>query len=141
MNFTPEQNQACALASGYVVDFVYDYDDGVWDVFYTDEQGTDIAIPLSNACSYFGEPSQPQLAQDPVGWTFESVGDVVDGLGGVVTSVLGIFGLFNQPQNNNAAYNDPNYIDQSNDAKATRMILGFAALVGLILVGVRYLKK
>jgi len=141
MSYTPEQSLYCANTwsslTGIPVSFEYS---DMWEVRYQDADGFDILIPLSGACDHFGltPSSTADLGQDPVGWTFDNVNNVVTGVGGVFNNILGIFGLgSSQPTD----YSDPNALDQAQSRQQMNLIFGFVAIVGLIMAGVYYSRK
>ena len=110
------------------------------------DDGSPSATLLEETCEMFASYGYdvegalaPDPVQDPIDWSFDTLGGIIEGIGGLATGVLGIFGLFNEPQTPD--YSDPNSLDEYNDAKATKLILGFAILIGLILAGVYYLRK
>ena len=143
MSYTLEQELQCtntwSSLTGTPVAFEYS---DQWEVRYTDSEGFEILIPLSGSCNYFGlTPSSAGVspAQDPVGWTWDAASDVVDGVGSIVGSVLGIFGLGPQQPNND--FTDPNALDDAAGRQQLHFFLGFAAILGLILAGVYYSRK
>ena len=148
MSYTPEQEIQCvntwSSLTGTPVSFEYD---GMWEVRYEqlfdgDEVPTEILIPLEGACNYFGltpASSGSSPSQDPVGWSVGAVNDVVDGVGSIVGNILGIFGLGPNPANND--FTDPNLLQDTQGRQQMHFLLGFVAILGLILAGVYYSRK
>lgn len=81
----------------------------------------------------------PDPVQDPIDWSFDTANNLLEGIGGVVTGVLGIFGLFQDPPP--PSYDNPDSLDQANDAKATKLFLGAVVVGGLIFAAVKYKRK
>ena len=54
-------------------------------------------------------------------------------------AILGIFGLGSSPASAN--YSDPNALDQAQSRQQMNLILGFVAVIGLIMAGVYYSRK
>ena len=140
MSCTPVQNNDACLAMGGIVQF----DDNL-GLFMCSTYSAD--FPLEEACEQLDflvssgevQDPQPQITQDPVNWTFENVNEVVEGVGGIVNNILGIFGLGSSPASAN--YSDPNALDQAQSRQQMNLILGFVAVIGLIMAGGYYSRK
>lgn len=142
-DYSFEQNMACAdnfsAANGIEIEFVQDIDQS-WNVVYiADPTDTEFTyVPLDQACATFGT-SGLSFESDPVGWTFESVNTAISGVGGIFNNILGIFGLGSSQSPTD--YSDPNALDQAQSRQQMNLILGFVAIVGLIMAGVYYSRK
>ena len=148
MSYTPEQEIQCvntwSSLTGTPVSFEYTDE---WEVVFEqlfdgDEVPTIVRIPLQGACNYYGltpSTSGSSPAQDPVGWSVDAVNDVVDGVGSIVGNVLGFFGLGPNPSNND--FTDPNLLQDTQGRQQMQFLLGFVAILGLILAGVYYSRK
>jgi len=134
MSYDFGENTLCCQQQGHAVIYSQDFQE------YECHTGDDIFF-LEEACEVLGvEPnvSNQDWTQDPVNWTFDNVNTAISGVGGIFNNLLGIFGLgSSQPTD----YSDPNALDQAQSRQQMNLILGFVAIVGLIMAGVYYSRK
>jgi hypothetical protein len=130
--------QCCAALGGQLVD------DGFGDL-YCEAQGSgfDPAVYSSGgaelstfhqslACGYLDEAA---AEQNPI--SFEGLNNFIEGLGGVVDGILGLF----NPPTSQAELTTASGAGQLNDAKLGRYLIGLAVLLGLILAGFYLIKR
>ena len=86
----------------------------------------------SLACGYLDEAA---AEQNPI--SFEGLNNFIEGLGGVVDGILGLF----NPPTSQAQLTTASGAGQLNDAKLGRYLIGLAVLLGLILAGVYLIKR
>ena len=139
MSYDFGENTLCCQQQGHAV---------IWNPNFQEYECVteDDIMFLDEACEALGvEPdasNQWWADQDPVtaaaGWTFDNVNTAISGVGGIVNNLLGIFGLGTPKPTD---YSDPNALDQAQDRQQMNLILGFVAVIGLIMAGVYYSRK
>lgn len=125
-----ENLQCCASLNGSQY---YDSDVGMWMC-----DTPTAAFELEGACDQYAlvGPAQDTSESTPFNW--EGFTGLIATLGGLFTQ---LFPLFGGVENQTPDYTNQNLQNEENAAKQTRIFIGFAILIVLVVVGVSYSRK